>query len=197
MSGTSSLNKVTQQHHEVMTSLSALAQEKPRAQITEGEDRSSPWQVGRADCRPPSNIRPGVKMTRGHACLCSVCLGWPRCPCFLRTTEYHQRVAFLVVPFPRRKVAKCQNQNRMWMVSQESCAIQAHSYCPLRPGGDGADKRNRKVIIALLEVTSRKASGQPLSPSWSCFRQAVCQVNPSFSPRGTLVQSPLPKESFC
>ena len=60
-----------------------------------------------------------------------------------------------------------------------------------------ADKRNRKVIIALLEVTSRKASGQPLSPNWSCFRQAVCQVNPSFSPRGTLVQSPLPKESFC
>lgn len=59
MSGTRSVNKVTQQHHETMTSLSALAQEKPRAQITEGKDRSSSWQVDRAGCRPPSTIRPG------------------------------------------------------------------------------------------------------------------------------------------
>lgn len=59
MSGTSSVNKVTQQHHEMMTSLSAPAQEKPRAQMTEGKGRSSLWQVDRASCRPPSNIRPG------------------------------------------------------------------------------------------------------------------------------------------
>ena len=59
MSGTSSVSKVTQQHHEIMTSLTALSQEKPRAQITEGKDRSSSWQVDRAGCRLPSNIRPG------------------------------------------------------------------------------------------------------------------------------------------
>lgn len=53
MSGTSSVNKVTQQHHEMMTSLSAPAQEKPRAQMTEGKGRSSSWQVDRASCRPP------------------------------------------------------------------------------------------------------------------------------------------------
>lgn len=170
------MNKVTQQHHEVMTSLSALAQEKPRAQITRrGQVISMAGWQSWLQATIKHQARSVVKMTRGHACLCSVCPGWPCCPCFLRTTEYHQRVAFLVVLFPRRKVTKCQNQNRMWMVSQESCAIQAHSHCPLRPGGDGADKRNRKVIIALLEVTSRKASGQPLSPSWSCFRQAMCQ----------------------
>lgn len=59
MSGTSSVNKVIQQHHEMMTSLSAPAQEKPRARITKGKGRSSSWQVDRAGCRPPSNIRPG------------------------------------------------------------------------------------------------------------------------------------------
>ena len=37
-----------------------------------------------------------------------------------------------------------------------------HTHVVQWPGGDRADKRNRNVIIALLEVTLRKASGPPL-----------------------------------
>ena len=58
MSETSSANKVTQQHHKMMTSLSASAQEKPRAQITERKGRSSSWQVTDGGSQP-SNVRPG------------------------------------------------------------------------------------------------------------------------------------------
>lgn len=146
MSGTSSVSKVTQQHHEIMTSLTALSQEKPRAQITEGKDRSSSWQVDRAGCRLPSNIRPGSVAkndpgaTPGSA---QFALSLAALTCSGQQNITNRFVwllllffFFSVVPFPRRKVTKCQNQNRMWIVSQESCLIQAHSYCAMALRGE-------------------------------------------------------------
>ena len=127
------------------------------------------WQ----SCLPASisQARSGAKMTRGHACLCSVSLRWPRCPCFLRTTEYHQRVAFWLFHFLEERLPSARIKIECGWCPRNPVQSK-HTHVVQWPGGDGADKRNRNVIIALLEVTLRKASGPPLSPSWSCF----CQV---------------------
>ena len=119
-------------------------------------------------------------MTRGHACLCSVSLRWPRCPRFLGTTEHHQRVAFWLFHFLEERLPSASIKIECGWCPR-SPVQSKHTHVVQWPGGDRADKRNRNVIIALLEVTLRKASGPPLPPSWSCFCQAACQVNPSFS----------------
>lgn len=148
MSG-SSVNKVTQQHHEMMTSLLAPAQEKPRAQITEGKGRSSLWQLDRAGCKPPSNIRPGsVAKNYPGATPASAHLPWAASgPRMLRTTEYHQwgffSPHFLEERLPTARIK----------IEYELChrnPVQSkHTHILQWPWGDRADKQNLKVIITV------------------------------------------------
>lgn len=173
MSGTSSVSKVTQQHHEIMTSLTALSQEKPRAQITEGKDRSSSWQVDRAGCRLPSNIRPGSVAkndpgaTPGSAQF-ALSLAALTCSGQQNITNRFVWLLLLFFFFPlfhfleeRLPTARIKiecglcHRNPVWS---------RHTHIVLWPWGERADKQKCRVIITLWEVTSRKAPSLPLSP---------------------------------
>lgn len=167
MSGTSSVNKVIQQHHEMMTSLSAPAQEKPRARITKGKGRSSSWQVDRAGCRPPSNIRPGsvAKNCPGATpAFTQFALGDLEALTCLGQRNIQWGFFYFVLffhfleerlPIARIKI-ECELCHRNPVQSK-------HAYILQWPWGDRADKQNLKVIITLLELTLQKASSWPLS----------------------------------
>lgn len=125
VSGPGSVRKVTRRHHEMRTSLSAPAPEKPRAQIAEGKDRSPSWQADRAACRPG---RVAINDPGATAAPLFALGGLTALACSGQQS-ITDRFFFFLVPFPRRKVTNCQNQNRTWIVSQESCPVQVHSCC--------------------------------------------------------------------
>lgn len=202
MSGTCSVNKVTQQHHEMMTSLSAPAQEKPRAQISERKGRSSSWQVDRTGCRPPSNIGPrsvAKNYPGSHTCLCSVCLGRLALACSgqQNITNGFFFFHFLEERLPTARIKiECESCHRNPVRSK-------HTHIVQWPWGDRADKQNLRVFITLLELTLQKTSSQPLSPGWLCLYNAACQVNHAFGALqghyylGEPDAKRLHEESFC
>lgn len=156
VSGPGSVRKVTRRHHEMRTSLSAPAPEKPRAQIAEGKDRSPSWQADRAACRPG---RVAINDPGATAAPLFALGGLTALACSGQQS-ITDRFFFFWFHFLEERLPTARIKIERGLCHRSPVRSKC-THVVQRPRG-GRQISSLKVIITLLALAPRKASRQPL-----------------------------------